>query len=459
MRRRSWCARSRPSWAAILDLDWSVVSDERLLDRLRRIDRVERQIPAGRSAVLSEVKTRGLAEQHGCRTAAAFLRQLLNCSAAEAGSRLALADDLVPGRSLSTGEQLPPKLPALAAAVADGAVGAEHVRLIRHTMRRIPNTVDQSTRDQAEHDLVEHARTLDPDQFKHACARLLMCLDPDGSLGSTDDERQRSRAFTIGRQDRHGMYPVTGRLDPETGALLRAALEPLAAPRHTVQERDVRSVSQRMHDAVRDAAKLMLGSGELPSQAGVPATLLITARLDDLERKTGHVSTAHGGLIPVRDVLRMAANAKLVPAVFDTDGAPLWLGRANRLATLHQRHVLTIMDKGCVYPGCDVPATRCEVMHLHDWVNRRTHQHRQPRAGLRLPPPPVRADGHWSAVMGGCGAPHRCASTHSGDPESIPYSTTPNYPYLRPVTNSRGRVSGGSARTGGAACGRRRCAT
>src|ERR671913_1720981 len=101
------------SWAAILDLDWSVVSDEKLLDRLRRIDRVERQIPAGRSAALSEVKTRGLAEQHGCRTAAAFLRQLLNCSAAEAGSRLALADDLVPGRSLSTGELLPPKLPAL----------------------------------------------------------------------------------------------------------------------------------------------------------------------------------------------------------------------------------------------------------------------------------------------------------------------------------------------------------
>ena len=62
-------------------------------------------------------------------------------------------------------------------------------------------------------------------------------------------------------------------------------------------------MSQRMHDAVRDAAKLMLASGELPSQAGVPATLLITATLDDLERKTGHVSTAHGGLLPIRDVL------------------------------------------------------------------------------------------------------------------------------------------------------------
>ena len=60
--------------------------------------------PARRSGALSEVKTRGLAEQHGCRTAAAFLRQLLNCSAAEAGARFALADDLVPGRSMTSGE-------------------------------------------------------------------------------------------------------------------------------------------------------------------------------------------------------------------------------------------------------------------------------------------------------------------------------------------------------------------
>ena len=81
-----------------------------------------------------------------------------------------------------------------------------------------------------------------------------------------------------------------------------------------------------MHDAVRDAAKLMLASGELPSQAGMPATLIITAKLDDLERKTGHVTTAHGGLLPVRDVLRMAAHARLVPMVFDTDGNPCGSG-------------------------------------------------------------------------------------------------------------------------------------
>jgi hypothetical protein len=34
------------------------------------------------------------------------------------------------------------------------------------------------------------------------------------------------------------MYPLHGLLEPETGALLKAALEPLAAPRHTPQLRD-----------------------------------------------------------------------------------------------------------------------------------------------------------------------------------------------------------------------------
>ncbi|HEY9351508.1 MAG TPA: DUF222 domain-containing protein, partial [Acidothermales bacterium] len=210
------------------EFDWSAVNADELLDGVRRMDRVDRQAPARRSPALSEVKTRGLPEQHGCRTAAAFVRQLLNCSAAEAGARLSLAEDLVPGRSLSTGELLPPKLPALAAAVAAGDIGPEHVRLIRLTLRRIPSTVDQPTRDAAEEELVGHARELDPDGLKHACAKLLQCVDPDGALGSTDEERRRQRAFTIGRQDRHGMYPVQGLLDPETGALLRAALEPLA---------------------------------------------------------------------------------------------------------------------------------------------------------------------------------------------------------------------------------------
>ena len=129
------------------------------------------------------------------------------------------------------------------------------------------------------------------------------------------------------------MYPVTGLLDPETGALLRAALEPLAGPRHTAQERDMRTVSQRMHDAVRDAAEADAGlrGAAVPGRGAGDAAHHREAGRP--RARTGHVSTAHGGLLPIRDVLRLAANARLVPAVFDTDGAPLWLGQSQRLAS------------------------------------------------------------------------------------------------------------------------------
>ncbi len=351
----------------LLDVDLSGVGDTELVESLQRVERVTRRLPAARHTQVAEVQARGIPGRRGCRSTQAFLRQALNCSAGEAGSWLADAEDLVGHRSLTTGEQLPPRLPVLGSAVAAGAVSAEQVRLIRATMRRIPAAVEQPVR-AAEQALVEHARALDPDQLRRACARLLQCVDPDGSLGSTDQERQAQRGFTIGRQDQRGRYPVTGLLDPETGALLQAALEPLAAPHHTQHQRDPRSRPQRYHDAVRDAAKILLGGDCLPSQSGIPATLLLMARLDDLEQRTGHVSTAHGGLLPVQDVIRIAAHANVVPIVFDTDGAPLWLGRTRRLASVAQRLLLTAMDKGCVYPGCDVPAIRCEVMHLHDWV-------------------------------------------------------------------------------------------
>ena len=54
------------------EFDWSAVNAEKLLDGVRRMDRVDQQAPARRSPALSEVKARGLPEEHGCRTAAAF---------------------------------------------------------------------------------------------------------------------------------------------------------------------------------------------------------------------------------------------------------------------------------------------------------------------------------------------------------------------------------------------------
>jgi hypothetical protein len=53
---------------------------------------------------------------------------------------------------------------------------------------------------------------------------------------------------------------------------------------------------------------------------------------------------------------RIACDADLIPAVLNTVGIALDLGRTHRLITASLRTALTERDRGCCFPGCDRPA-------------------------------------------------------------------------------------------------------
>jgi hypothetical protein len=92
-----------------------------------------------------------------------------------------------------------------------------------------------------------------------------------------------------------------------------------------------------MNAIVRSA----LMSGELGSHQGLPVTIVATAALEDLQNKTGLAHTATGTVLPITDVLRMAAHAYNYLLVFDTaKRCELYRGRDTRLATPAQRLVL-----------------------------------------------------------------------------------------------------------------------
>lgn len=131
---------------------------------------------------------------------------------------------------------------------------------------------------------------------------------------------------------------------------------------------DTRTTSQRLHDALREAMESLLSSGTLPRQGGLPATILVTIKLTDLEARVGFATTAHGGLVPTSEVIRHARKARIIDMVLDPHGNPLYLGRRRRLASDAIRHALTVRDRGCVRPGCTVPASRTEAHHLTDWA-------------------------------------------------------------------------------------------
>ncbi len=54
---------------------------------------------------------------------------------------------------------------------------------------------------------------------------------------------------------------------------------------------------------------------------------------------------------------------------FTRDGDPLYVGRTRRTFTPKQRIAIAIRDGGCMWHGCDRPASMCETHHIDHWHN------------------------------------------------------------------------------------------
>ncbi|MGV0071094.1 HNH endonuclease signature motif containing protein [Mycobacterium colombiense] len=312
------------------------------------------------------------------------LADRLHISRAEAGRRIAEAADLGPRRAL-TGEPLPPVLPATAAAQRDGAIGADHVAVIRRFFHQLPESVDLETCVHAEKHLAAKATEFRPDQLAKLARRLMDCLNPDGSY--TDEDRARMRGLVLGNQQADGMSRLSGWLTPEARASWEAVLAKLAAPgmcnpdddtpavdgapSEEAVQRDTRTPGQRNHDGLNAALRAMLASGDLGQHNGLPASIVVTTTLTELEAAAGKGLTGGGTILPMSDVIRLARHAHHYLAIFDK-GKALALYHTRRLASPGQRIVLYAKDRGCSHPGCDASGYYCEVHHVEDWA--RTHR-------------------------------------------------------------------------------------
>ncbi|WP_036438909.1 DUF222 domain-containing protein, partial [Mycobacterium sp. URHB0044] len=135
---------------------------------------------------------------------------------------------------------------------------------------------------------------------------------------------------------------------------------------------DTRTLAQRRHDAMAYIGRQALTKGELGQHNGLPTTIIVRTTLQDLESRAGIGVTGGGTLLPVSDVLNLAAqnNTHHYLAVFDqATGSALDLFRARRTASVAQRLMLIARDGGCTKPHCTVSAYGCQVHHaVLDWT-------------------------------------------------------------------------------------------
>jgi hypothetical protein len=114
-----------------------------------------------------------------------------------------------------------------------------------------------------------------------------------------------------------------------------------------------------------------LASGELGQHNGLPASIIVTTTLAELEAAAGRGLTGGGSILPISDVIRLARHARHYLAIFDK-GKALALYHTKRLASPAQRIVLYAKDRGCSAPGCTVPGYYSEVHHVTDYAKCRT---------------------------------------------------------------------------------------
>jgi len=230
--------------------------------------------------------------------------------------------------------------------------------------------------------------------------------DPSGDESGAHQSRDLSFAL-LG-----GTVFLSGQLPRVEGELVIAAIDALAERLRSTA--DPVPAGARRADALIQLVNDAHAAGALPTRGGLPISLTVsvdrTAAGDDVwTTSRGHVLTP--GEVrwaacdaAVTPVLVRAAGcagegdeqaraefgppggppasepapgggcgpaariAALAATMFDTR-IPLDVGRTQRTATEGQRRALAVRDRGCIIPGCTVPAEACQTHHLEGWAD------------------------------------------------------------------------------------------
>ena len=250
------------------------------------------------------------------------------------------------------------KLPATAAAFANGDVGFQHVAVLARTAEHVGAAAVR--KDEAS--LLKAAQTMDPGQFTTVAKNFEHRVDAAGALAEANNAYQR-RYFHIS-EPHDGLVRLDGVLDAEGGATLRTALQPFMKP---VKD-DARSYGQRSADALVQLGREG-GSGGKRDGAGPRPQLIIRASLDTLAGTKGAPAgeLEGGGTVPAETVQRYACDSA-ISRITGQGELEHELNHAARTLPASTRRALEARDRHCVFPGCTRPLTWCDGHHLVWWT-------------------------------------------------------------------------------------------
>lgn len=298
------------------------------------------------------------------------------------------------GRRLARAMGLASRFPRTAAHWAAGVITSDH-------LDPVARLADRFTEAELEALLGE----LDPlwgqisppavERFVRAADRALHPR-PEPGPDELADYARRCLSFSV----LGGSVLIAGELPRVEGELVMAAIDAYAE--RLRRAADAVPAGARRADALVELVNGAHARGDVPSRAGVPASLTVTVDRTTWGDEVWRTSLGHG--LSPSEACFVACDAEVTPVLVERRGdpvhataahplqqcahgvsagarvealarvllrtpEPLAVGRASRMATKSQRRALAQRDGGCLIPGCGVPAEACQVHHLRDWAH------------------------------------------------------------------------------------------
>ena len=356
-------------------LDVDDLTPEDLRDLTLALEQLRRFTDAAEAHLLAELHTRQSTEFRSGLATSKWLAARAALPAGVARRRLAVANRLA-------------GLPAVDAALSDGRIGIDHAAVFTDVI----NDRNHDAVTSILGDLIDAAEGTVFHKWRNDVTALAALLDPDGTHDpATDLARNRlsmspTNEFTLGRFELTGeraltvhdtLHAIADELFhqhtrdheqfselpvPNRATLLALALEEVC--------RRALAVDRTTTTAPRVEATLTIHT----NQPGHPCNDQPDHRSDSTNddparRAVWWIHNSSGSPLPAATIPTFLCDAVFRAALIDSLGLPTDLGRSTRTITPTQRRALTIRDGGCVFPGCDHPATWTDAHHITHWHN------------------------------------------------------------------------------------------
>lgn len=354
------------------------MSDDGLVRVTESIAQLRRHADALLARVAAEVDKRsgegfgadGLAKTKGFHNPARLVAASTGISRGDAAKLIAVGSATSGPRSFGDERRAAPH-EHVASSLHRARIGIDAASAITSMLDRVGLRADAAMADATEAALVQLA--------EHAPLELLMRgvreaearLDHAG-IERREDEVRQQRSLTM--RESGGMVHLHARLDPESAAPIKTAIEALVsdALRRRRPDGDTppvsdddRTIPQLQADALAAIARHTLGCDRTLAPLA-KATVVVRLDLDALREGLGHASI--DGIdqpISAATARRLCADAELIPAVLGGESIPLDLGRSARLFSKAQRIALAERDGGCA--ACGQNISYVEAHHIRWW--------------------------------------------------------------------------------------------